>query len=117
MRTLFWFRRDRRLQDNEALVAAAEKSSELIPVFVFPSNLSELTPLRQASLIESVKSLSAAIPSGIEVLIGDCAEQLSEFVKSNKIEIVFATRAFDTTGMLEQASVAEKLLELSVPLK
>ncbi len=117
MRTLFWFRRDRRLQDNEALVAAAEQSSELIPVFVFPQNLSELTPLRQASLIESVTSLSAAIPSGIEVLIGDCAEQLSEFVKSNKIEIVFATRAFDTTGMLEQASVAEKLHELSVPLK
>lgn len=117
MRTLFWFRRDRRLQDNEALVAAAEQSSELIPLFVFPENLYELTPLRQASLIESVTSLSAAIPSGIEVLIGDSAERLSEFVRNNQIDIVFATRAFDTTGMLEQASVAEKLHELSVPLK
>lgn len=117
MRTLFWFRRDRRLQDNQALMAAAEQSSELIPVFVFPENLHELTPLRQASLIESVTSLAATIPSGIEVLIGDSAEQLSEFVRSNKIEIVFATRAFDTTGMLEQASVAEKLHELLVPLR
>ncbi|MFM1844941.1 MAG: hypothetical protein RI917_259 [Actinomycetota bacterium] len=117
MRTLFWFRRDRRLQDNEALLAAAEQSSELIPVFVFPENLYDLTPLRQASLIESVTSLSAAIPSGIEVLIGDSAEKLSEFVRNNRIEIVFATRAFDTTGMLEQANVAEKLHGLSVPLK
>ncbi len=117
MRTLFWFRRDRRLQDNEALLAAAEQSSELIPLFVFPENLYELTPLRQASLIESVTSLSAAIPSGIEVLIGDSAEKLSEFVRNNQIDVVFATRAFDTTGMLEQASVAEKLHGLSVPLK
>jgi deoxyribodipyrimidine photo-lyase len=117
MRTLFWFRRDRRLQDNEALLAAAEQSSELIPLYVFPENLYELTPLRQASLIESVTSLSAAIPSGIKVLIGDSAEKLSEFVRNNQIDIVFATRAFDTTGMLEQASLAEKLHELSVPLK
>ncbi len=117
MRTLFWFRRDRRLQDNEALLAAAEQSSELIPLFVFPENLYELTPLRQASLIESVTSLSAAIPSGNEVLIGDSAERLSEFVRNNQIDVVFATRAFDTTGMLEQASVAEKLHGLSVPLK
>ncbi|MGA1532298.1 MAG: deoxyribodipyrimidine photo-lyase, partial [Aquiluna sp.] len=28
MKTLFWFRRDRRIQDNLALKAAAEASSE-----------------------------------------------------------------------------------------
>ncbi len=52
MKTAFWFRRDRRLQDNEALSFAAESSSELYPLFVFPGNLEALTPLRQDSIIE-----------------------------------------------------------------
>lgn len=117
MKTLFWFRRDRRLQDNEALLIAAEQSTELIPVFVFPDGLDQLTPLRQASIIESVRSINKAIPSGIDVMFGDAAQQISDFAKLHKVEVVYATRAFDTEGMLEQAAVAEKLHALQIPLR
>ena len=116
MKTAFWFRRDRRLQDNEALSFAAESSSELYPLFVFPSNLEALTPLRQASIIESVRSLSETIPSGINALNGEAPEQISEFVKRHGIERVVATRSYDTTGMLEQAELAELLHQLGVSL-
>ena len=116
MKTLFWFRRDRRLQDNEAL-ASCHGSTELFPLVVLPSDLSTLTPLREASIIESVKSLDKSIPTGLNTRMGDAASEIAEFVKQNKIEKVVATRAFDTTGMLEQAAVGEKLHELSVPLE
>ncbi len=116
MKTAFWFRRDRRLQDNEALSFAAESSSELYPLFVFPGNLEALTPLRQASIIESVKSLSATIPSGINAVIGEAPEQISEFVKRHKIERVVATRSYDTSGMLEQAELGELLHQLGISL-
>lgn len=115
MKTLFWFRRDRRLQDNEAL-ASCLGSTELFPLVVLPSDLPSLTPLREASIIESVKSLDKSIPTGLNIRIGDAASEIAEFVKQNKIEKVVATRAFDTSGMLEQAAVGEKLHELSVPL-
>ena len=117
MKTVFWFRRDRRLQDNEALSFAVEHSSELYPLYVFPSDLHSLTALRQASVIESVRSLSASIPSGINIEIGDPSQQIAKFVKLNSIENVVATRAYDTEGMLEQANVAEKLHELGVSLQ
>jgi deoxyribodipyrimidine photo-lyase len=116
VKTVFWFRRDRRLQDNEALSFAAEHSSVLYPLYVFPSDLHTLTALRQASVIESVRSLSASIPSGINIEIGDPSQQIAKFVKQNSIENVVATRAYDTEGMLEQANVAEKLHELGVSL-
>lgn len=116
MKTLFWFRRDRRLQDNEALASCAT-ASEIYPLFVFPSELSSLTPLREASIIESVRSLDQSIPTGLNIRIGQAADEIAKFVQENKIDKVVASRAFDTTGMLEQAAVGEKLHELSVPLE
>lgn len=116
MKTVFWFRRDRRLQDNEALSFAAHESSELYPLYVFPNDINSLTPLRQASVIESVKSLASSIPAGLNIAIGDAAEEIASFVKKSGIQRVVATRAYDTNGMLEQANVAEKLHSLGVSL-
>ncbi len=116
MRTLFWFRHDRRLQDNEGL-ASCSGASELYPLFVFSEDLSSLTALREASIIESVRSLDKSIPTGLNICIGDSAEEIAKFAQKNKIDKVVATRAFDTTGMLEQASVGEKLHQLSIPLE
>ena len=107
MSALFWFRRDRRLQDNEALNVAASEQS-LHTIFVLPSDIGQLSPLRQASLIESARALSDSIPGGLNVLAGDTAAVLEEFVKRNAIGKVYATRAYDTEGMREQSDVAER---------
>lgn len=116
MSALFWFRRDRRLQDNEALLAAA-REPELHTLFVLPNQLGQLTPLRQASLIESARALGNSLPRGLNTLVGDSAAVISKFVKKNSIAKVYATRAFDTDGMREQADVAERLYDLGVPLE
>ena len=117
MRTLFWFRRDRRLQDNEALSYAAASSSELHTLFVFPERLSKLTPLRQASYIVSAQELGKSLPAGLNLSVASAAEAVKRFVLEHKIERVVATKAFDTEGMLEQAAVSEVLFELSIPLE
>ena len=116
MSALFWFRRDRRLQDNEALNVAASEQS-LHTILVLPSDIGQLSPLRQASLIESARALSDSIPGGLNVLAGDTAAVLEEFVKRNAIGKVYATRAYDTEGMREQSDVAERLFALGVPLE
>lgn len=117
MKTLFWFRRDRRLQDNEALIHAAELASELHTLFVLPQNLAELTPIRQASYVESARALGESLPKGLNVLVGSAPALIDDFVSSHQIELVVATRAFDTTGMQEQADVAERLFTRGVALK
>jgi deoxyribodipyrimidine photo-lyase len=116
LKTLFWFRRDRRLQDNEALASCASED-EIFPLFIFTEDLAALSALREASIIESVKSLDRSIPTGLNLAFGDAAEEITKFVRQHGIERVVATRAFDTSGMLEQAAVGQRLHETAVPLQ
>ena len=116
MRTLFWFRRDRRIQDNLALNAAAEAASELHSLFVFPQWLPNRSPLRQHSILESARSLDASLPGGLSVTLGNSAEAISTYCKDHEIETVFATRSFDTSGIAVQEEVHEELALLGVEL-
>ena len=116
MKTLFWFRRDRRIQDNLALKAAAEASSELHSLFVFPQWLSNRSALRQHSILESAKSLDASLPGGLSVALGNSAQEIATYCKEHEVEKVFATRSFDTSGIAVQEEVQEELAQLGVEL-
>jgi deoxyribodipyrimidine photolyase len=62
MKTIFWFRRDRRLQDNEALNFAASTSQELLPVFVLPTSSAGMSELRASSVVASILALDRSLP-------------------------------------------------------
>jgi deoxyribodipyrimidine photo-lyase len=99
------------------LIHAAELASELHTLFVLPQNLAELTPIRQASFVESARALGESLPKGLNVLVGSAPDLIDDFVTNHQIDLVVATRAFDTTGMQEQAEVAERLFARGVALK
>lgn len=117
MRIGFWFRRDLRTQDHEALNHAASYAQEISPVFVFAENFQHLSPIRQHSLIESVRSLSDSLPKGLSIRSGNVATQLASFASERNLNGIVATRAFDTHGMMEQAAVAEALFSIGVGLE
>lgn len=116
MKTIFLFGRDLRLQDNEALSFAASSSSELLPAFIVPANFEELSSVRQHSLIESLRSLSASLPQGLEVAGGSLAQAVKALLKFGPKRVI-ATRSYDPTGMLFQADLAELLFEHGVKLE
>ncbi len=114
MKIAFLFGRDLRLQDNQALSYAASIATELLPLYVVPEDFDELSPIRQHSLVESLASLSDSLPMGLEIT----SEKLPEAVKGlSGIDKVVATRAFDTTGMLFQAALAEQLYDQGIALE
>ena len=117
MKTLFWFRRDRRIQDNLALKVAAEGSSELHSLFVFPQWLPSRSPLRQHSILASARSLDASLPGGLSSALGNSAEVIASYCKDHEIEKVFATRSFDTSGIAVQEEVSQELALLGVELE
>ncbi|MDA8550037.1 deoxyribodipyrimidine photo-lyase [Aquiluna sp.] len=117
MKTLFWFRRDRRIQDNLALKVAAEASSELHSLFVFPQWLPSRSPLRQHSILASARSLDASLPGGLNPALGNSAEAIASYCKDHEIEKVFATRGFDTSGIAVQEEVSQELALLGVELE
>lgn len=114
MNVVFWFRRDLRLQDNQALTYASSLGT-VFPVFTVPENFSELTPIRQHSLVESLKSLGSDLPEGLGIL--SSLKDLADFAKSQGLNKVVATRAHDTNGMLEQAELAELLYSEGIALE
>lgn len=114
MQALYWFRRDRRLADNEALSFASQyRLSPLVIIDQFDS----LYPNRAHSLLASIRSLDKDLDSKLNVSQGKAKDVIPRLVREMKLDTVIASRAYDTEGMLEQAAVAEQLQQLNIPLK
>jgi len=119
---IFWFRRDRRLQDNFALnacakAAIADGDKTVIPVFWFNAAEYEgLSGLRQHSLTESLKALDESMDSSLEVVSGAEMSSLVEYAKNRGVSFIHATESFDPEGMAEQRSLISKLKGTGIEL-
>jgi deoxyribodipyrimidine photo-lyase len=116
MKTLFLFGRDLRLQDNEALSYACANATEVLPAYLVQQNFQALSVVRQHSLTESLRSLSASLPRGLEIAMGSTAQAISALLWFAPQRVV-ATRSYDPTGMLFQAELAQELFERGVKLE
>ena len=122
MARIFWFRRDRRLQDNLALNSCAEAAiadgdKTVIPVFWFHgAEYENLSGIRQHSLSESLKALDGSMDSRLNVIESPDMSGLVEFAKSAKIQFIHATESFDPEGIAEQRALASKLKGTGIEL-
>ena len=122
MSRIFWFRRDLRLQDNEALTRCAEASindgdSKVIACFTYQREKFEsLSGIRQHSLVESLRALTASMAEALVVLEGETADALAKLANENDVEFVHATESFDPVGIKEQAEVAKSLAAIGKTL-
>jgi deoxyribodipyrimidine photo-lyase len=114
LKAIYWFRRDRRLADNEALSFASDY--QLAPV-AFVKGIESLSPNRAHSLVQSIRSLDESLQHKLNISNGEPGDVLVGLAEHHQANLVIATRAFDTEGMLEQAEVAERLQENSISLK
>ena len=99
MTALWWLRRDLRLADNQALVAAASSASRLVPVFVLdPAILSseevgDAAAARVAFLFEGLRRLDAELRmrgSRLVVRHGDPVEELARLAGETGATSLFA---------------------------
>jgi deoxyribodipyrimidine photo-lyase len=115
MSRIFWFRKDLRLQDNEALTRCAEAAitdgdSMVLGCFTFETKTFEkLSGIRQHSLVASLEALDSSMAGSLHVLAGNCAEALANLAKQSDVEFVHATESFEPAGILEQEKVAKSL--------
>ena len=122
MSAVFWFRRDLRLQDNEALTRAFESAPDgVAAVFMFNElEYQALEGIRQHSLTESMRSLSNDIKGLLHVLsvesVKDFGERLAEVCLQNNISQVFAMQSFDPKGTSEQSIVTKALKAKGIDL-
>jgi len=114
-----WFRRDLRLRDNPALLAAIEASREsgdgrVVPLFVVdPAIWDAAGPVRQAYLVDSLDSLGASLGRNLLIRHGRPQDILPEVVAASGATSVHIADDFGPYGRVRDAEV-ESLLR--VPL-
>ncbi len=109
MKTIFWFRRDRRLQDNQALKFAADTSSSVLPVFVYPAAVTDMSERRRGSIEASVQALARSLPRGLQVLSGEPSVVLKALANQVAAVRIIATKSFDPEGIRQQEQVSSVL--------
>jgi deoxyribodipyrimidine photo-lyase len=104
-----WFRRDLRLADNPALVAAASDGDEVVPVFVVDPALAASGAPRMAYLHEALRSLDASIRersgAGLVIRHGDPLEVIPALAAAVGASTVFVTRDYTPYGRRRDAAV------------
>lgn len=114
--SLFWFRRDLRLDDNAGLYHALRGKHPVLPVFIFDSNiLDDLTNRRDGRVefihtaIENLKTRLRAMGSDVLVLYGKPETLWPELLKQYDVKAVYANRDYEPYATQRDGTV-EKLL-------
>lgn len=108
-----WFRRDLRLGDNPALLAAGADGAEVVPVFVVDPSFAASGSVRLAYLHDVLTSLDASIRSacgvGLVIRHGDPTAVIPALAEELDAEAVFVSRDYSPYGRERDAAVAEAL--------
>jgi deoxyribodipyrimidine photo-lyase len=118
--SILWFRRDLRVHDHPALVAAVAASDVVIPVFVFDDALLGgrwPSSNRVWFMRESVVALSGALAargSGLRALRGRPVDVLAELAREVGADRLYLTRDAAPFGRRRDREVAERLAAIGV---
>src|SRR5688572_4668119 len=114
---VMWFRRDLRLADNPALVAATDAADEVAPVFVVdPALWARSGPVRRAYLAASLRALEASTGGALVVRRGDPAEELARLTRHVGAESVHVAADFGPYGRERDERVEQVLADRGVAL-
>lgn len=115
---IFWFRRDLRLDDNNALNKALNSGLPVLPVFIFDTDIiDELPPddPRISFIHETLSSVSMTLRkegSSVYALRGTPADIWPRLVKSFEINAIFAARDYEPYA-IQRDNAIEQLLQKS----
>ncbi len=112
-RTIMWFRRDLRLDDHPAILAAAADGAEVVPVFVVdPTFVSAGAPRRaflHDCLVALDESLRHASGTGLVIRSGDPTHVIPALAEKLDADSVVVSRDSSPYGRARDAAVADAL--------
>lgn len=105
-RSIFWFRRDLRLADNPALLAAIAESDEIVPVFIMDDDIAKRAgEFRRAYLANSLAKLDTSLDQRLQVISGDPVKILRELMSYYGASSVHVAQDFAPYGTARDAKV------------
>lgn len=121
--TIFWFRRDLRLNDNTGLHQALKSSNRVLPLFIFDTEiLDKLADKADRrvnfiySAIEKLYSQLVDIGSSMLVMYGRPADAFRQLSEKYLIEAVYTNHDYEPYALKRDSAVAELLKSRQIPL-
>ncbi len=119
--TIFWFRRDLRLTDNAGLYHALKSSKQVVPIFIFDTNILNLledkNDKRVAFIHAALKEMQHqlnVLGSSLEVYYGTPIEVYKKLLQKYTIEAVYTNHDYEPYAIEREQLITDLLKENGV---
>ena len=113
-RAIIWFRRDLRISDHPALLAATEAADEIVPLFIMDSRIaSKSGSFRLAYLAQSLQSLDKSLGEKLLVIAGEPSEVLKDVMSRYGANSVHVSADYTPYGVARDAKIIANGIELT----
>ncbi|MBM4127366.1 MAG: deoxyribodipyrimidine photo-lyase [Nitrospira sp.] len=123
MRGIVWFRRDLRLHDQPALIAACEACSEVIPFFVFDEPLLQSRVFGSACvnfMLGCLHDLASSLADRgltLQWRRGEPVEEIVRAAREWKADAVYWNRDYEPRAIERDRTVAQRLAQAGVVVR
>ena len=101
-----WFRRDLRINDHPALLAAIESAEQVIPLFILDKKqIDEAGAKLLAYMAHSLRGLDQSLGNRLHIIEGDQVEVLKELITQHGVEEVHISAEYERYGAARDARV------------
>ncbi len=121
--TIFWFRRDLRLNDNCGLFQALNENTNVLPIFIFDQDiLSQLSPIdhRVTFIFDEISKIKTQLNNLGSDLIVEYGKPLDIFKKLRQlysIQSVYTNHDYESYGQKRDSNIQNDLNENNIQFK
>jgi deoxyribodipyrimidine photo-lyase len=116
MLTVFWFRRDLRLEDNAGLFHALKGEHPVLPLFIFDQDILDQLPDKRDARVDFIhqalaqlKAQLEALGSSLLVLYGKPATIWQQILQEYNVAAVYTNRDYEPYAQVRDAAIAQLL--------
>ena len=122
--SLFWFRRDLRIEDNVGLYHALQSEHAVLPIFIFDTDILNKLESKHDRRVDYIhQALSAinkqleAFNSALKTYYGKPFEVFKTLLEEYDIQSVFCNRDYEPDAIKRDADIFYYLQEKNIPFK
>jgi deoxyribodipyrimidine photo-lyase len=121
--TIYWFRRDLRIEDNKGFYEALKNDSEILPIFIFDKTILDQLAKDDARISfihDSLTTIQATLQQkgkSLAVFYGEPLAVLQQVVNAHSVETLYANRDYEPYARARDKSVYEFLESKNIAFK
>ena len=119
--SIFWFRRDLRIEDNAGLFQALSEKDPVLPLFIFDTNILDRLPSKKDGRVEfihqSITLLNEAIGGHFCVKYGNPIDIFKELLNKWDVVRIYTNHDYERYGLDRDAAVSSLAKEKGVEFK